>query len=58
MARCTNCGAETSLYVNGVPVCVKCDDALQAEAKRKEQARKPIEEETREQTEQTKKATG
>jgi ligand-binding sensor domain-containing protein len=26
MAKCVRCGAETILYVNGVPVCVPCDD--------------------------------
>jgi hypothetical protein len=27
MAKCSRCGAvETSLYINGVPVCLDCDD--------------------------------
>jgi hypothetical protein len=25
MERCSHCGADTELYVNGVPLCVKCD---------------------------------
>ena len=26
MAKCACCGAETILYVNGVPICVDCDN--------------------------------
>ncbi len=27
MAKCSRCGiAETNLYVNGVPVCMECDN--------------------------------
>lgn len=26
MAQCALCGAETGLYSNGTPLCVKCDD--------------------------------
>ena len=26
MARCVKCGAETIVFVEGVPVCVVCDD--------------------------------
>jgi len=26
MAQCTACGTETSLYVNGQPICPACDD--------------------------------
>ncbi len=25
MVKCVDCGADTILYVNGVPVCRKCD---------------------------------
>jgi hypothetical protein len=25
MAKCTNCGDETLLHVNGVPLCPRCD---------------------------------
>jgi hypothetical protein len=25
MAKCSQCGAETPLYVNGVPLCLECD---------------------------------
>ena len=25
MAKCTYCGADTQLFNNGIPVCVKCD---------------------------------
>src|SRR5579862_4027167 len=28
MAACAYCGAETELYVNGVPICPKCSDEL------------------------------
>ena len=27
MAKCYHCQAETELYVNDVPICMKCDDA-------------------------------
>jgi hypothetical protein len=27
MGKCTQCGADTILYVNGIPLCVKCDGA-------------------------------
>ena len=27
MAKCFVCGAETSLYADGKPICLKCDDA-------------------------------
>lgn len=33
MAACAYCGAETQLYDNGVPVCLKCSE--EREAKRK-----------------------
>jgi hypothetical protein len=26
MAQCSECGAETLLYVFGIPLCDKCDD--------------------------------
>ena len=28
MEKCVKCGADTILYVNGVPLCMKCDAAL------------------------------
>jgi hypothetical protein len=31
MAKCSNCGAETQLYEYGVPICMKCADARDAE---------------------------
>jgi hypothetical protein len=31
MARCAYCGVETQLFVNGTPVCVRCDQARQPE---------------------------
>jgi hypothetical protein len=36
MARCSVCGAETRLYVSGVPLCNACSDALAAETKKLE----------------------
>lgn len=30
MAKCSRCGADTILRVNGVPLCVECDKALSA----------------------------
>jgi hypothetical protein len=30
MATCSQCGAETKLYVNGIPMCVACSSALAA----------------------------
>jgi hypothetical protein len=29
MAKCHRCGAETQLYVSGVPVCLACVDLPQ-----------------------------
>jgi hypothetical protein len=29
MARCVQCGSETSLYVNGEQLCSQCDDKRQ-----------------------------
>ena len=26
MGKCCQCGAETPLYVNSVPICLKCSD--------------------------------
>ena len=34
MSKCFKCGADTELFDNGVPICIKC--AEQVEAKRKE----------------------
>ena len=33
MAACAYCGAETELYENGVPICLKCSDAREAKRK-------------------------
>jgi hypothetical protein len=30
MAKCKYCGAETILYVSGVPVCVGCSNLIDA----------------------------
>ena len=30
MANCIYCGAKTQLYLNGVAICVKCSDDLDA----------------------------
>jgi len=40
MAKCTLCGAETILFVLGTPLCVKCDDELEREKRKKEEAEK------------------
>jgi len=32
MIKCSRCGQQTELYVEGVPLCLKCDEA---EANRK-----------------------
>ena len=32
MAKCYHCGAETSLYFNGEPVCTACDDKHKSSA--------------------------
>ena len=34
MSNCFNCGADTQLFDNDLPICIKC--AEKAEAKRKE----------------------
>jgi hypothetical protein len=44
--KCCECGAETSLFVNGVPVCVACDAKRDAKASfpipmRPREAKKP-----------------
>lgn len=46
MAKCYLCGAETVLHINGVPICVKCDEqtpeknSVQAEPDKKPEAQK------------------
>lgn len=35
MAACAYCGAETELYVNGVPVCLKCSEERDNRASKK-----------------------
>ena len=32
MDKCYQCGAETSLYNNGEPICTACDDKLEQQA--------------------------
>lgn len=32
MAKCTLCGAQTILHVNGVPFCVDCDKRFNGES--------------------------
>ena len=34
MAKCVKCGADTSLHVNGVPLCLACDAKLVLSQKR------------------------
>jgi hypothetical protein len=36
MARCQLCGAETSLYDAGVPVCVPCSEKIYGELRKRE----------------------
>ena len=36
MARCNWCGAETLLYENGVPICLKCSDERHEAQRRRE----------------------
>ncbi len=31
LSRCAECGADTILHVNGVPLCLKCDYELRKE---------------------------
>ena len=39
MARCSICGAETRLYLDGIAICIPCDDKrLLEETERKKQA--------------------
>jgi hypothetical protein len=30
MTKCKFCGAETSLYVSGVPICIECEKKAEA----------------------------
>ena len=34
MDRCSRCGANTQLYVNGTPICPACSDKLEREMER------------------------
>lgn len=34
MARCSNCGKETEMYVNGVPLCLECDKRREADLRK------------------------
>ena len=34
MSNCVKCGAETIMYIEGVPVCVDCDNASKATQQR------------------------
>jgi hypothetical protein len=36
MAKCSHCNAETSLYINEVPICLDCDKQDGKRAKRTE----------------------
>ena len=38
MSKCFNCGADTQLFENGVPICMKC--AEKVDAKREENEKK------------------
>jgi hypothetical protein len=31
VAKCRVCGVDTSLYVNGHPICLECDDEVNRE---------------------------
>ena len=33
MAKCSRCGAETKMFVNGIPMCLACSEALAAKTK-------------------------
>jgi len=33
MATCSTCGADTQLYLNGVPICIPCVDKTEAARK-------------------------
>jgi len=33
MAKCSRCGAETQLFDNGVPICLPCASAQEAQKK-------------------------
>ena len=35
MAACAYCGAETELYENGVPICLKCSDERDSKVSKK-----------------------
>jgi hypothetical protein len=37
MAKCEHCGTDTSLYVNGKPVCSKCDAEANQRMREREQ---------------------
>ena len=37
MAKCEQCATDTSLYVNGKPVCSKCDDEANQRMREREQ---------------------
>jgi len=37
MAKCIKCGADTILYENDVPICVKCVDGEEGQADRDRQ---------------------
>jgi len=44
MPKCARCGAETSLYINGVPICLECAEKPDRQIKvlRAEPARAPL----------------
>jgi hypothetical protein len=39
MAKCNRCQAETELYINELPICLRCDDDINDE--KREQAPEP-----------------
>jgi len=45
MAKCAECGADTHLFVNDVPVCVQCDAKREAEWRAEMQAAREAERE-------------
>jgi len=32
--KCSKCGAQTELHENGIPICVKCSEAIESARKR------------------------
>jgi hypothetical protein len=42
MSKCLNCGADTQLFDNGLPICIKCAEKVEAMRKvnEKEESKK------------------